>query len=661
VTTFVQLNRETAGLEYDDLPSDALISFDSRTRGSGKVNRETLGGGLTLAADEALGRPRARTLADKLTDYAVTPFDYEELAAVQKFAAAGAITAADATLVVTGASFTSADVGKRVTIAGAGRSFTFSVGGATTHAATIASVTNATTVELSAAAFTTVTAGDVLVGPCASGAIQDMIDWATARATARQEKQLLLLPAGFTLLADVQIDLEDYVSLQVEGNLIAANDDDEGGLVRIRSDVDVAVFGHGTLDANFIGNCNAIGASGRSDLGGAGYRLFIGGGLKICNVRHGGAHLAALLSSVSDIGRGGGKGVSLQSGPRRNIVDGLFIENADIGITYEGGTSNDAYTNGCLISNVVVQGSEWAGLLLWGEFSADPVAEGTVSEISLSNVNLIDCGKPTTVTDGFAPICSNAAYGVVGNVRVRNSTGRHDVWRGTARFCDLKINADMYELRHWVNHEFYGGYNTNASPSRHNHMHGPLKIRASCLVAGTGITGYVVRADSGQSVAYGKYAVEFTAHNGTDFLEDFTIWPSGHVEPLENVARSTRFQIGCQSNGRLIESNTYITRSVANNATVIFRPPVDYFTLLVAVHAGTIRQAVVACKTVGTPSIGAISEHADFNLLTGTISSASGSAGEFLVSTTNAGTVMFVNRLGATVTFSAGVVGVSPL
>jgi hypothetical protein len=75
VTTFTQLNKETAGLEFDDLPSDALISFESRTRGSGKVNQDALGAAVTLPADTDTGQG-ARSIAGAVREKGVSILDW---------------------------------------------------------------------------------------------------------------------------------------------------------------------------------------------------------------------------------------------------------------------------------------------------------------------------------------------------------------------------------------------------------------------------------------------------------------------------------------------------------------------------------------------------------------------------------------------------------
>ena len=71
---------------------------------------------------------------------------------------------------------------------------------------------------------------------------------------------------------------------------------------------------------------------------------------------------------------------------------------------------------------------------------------------------------------GLRLLCLIAAYQVKGDIKVINKTGTgtFDIVRGSARFCDLNIYADVSQVRHTVNHEEHGGYSPALSRSEHN-------------------------------------------------------------------------------------------------------------------------------------------------------------------------------------------------
>ncbi len=599
---------------------------------------------IVIPADPATGQVE-RTIEEMFGEQPISVQRGGLIVAPTLYAAAGSVSASSTALTVAGGTFSSADVGKLVTIASAGRNFTMQTT-VTTHATTIAAASG-TSITLATAAFTEAAAADVWVGNDYAEQIQEVLDLAATVGAATTSRQRVIIPHGLVVPIGNLLDISDWTYLENYGTILFLGNDSIGTIVRIRSDLDCGVIGHGFIDGNNTGNTNGIGLSGQSNLGGSTERVILSG-QTIRRCRHGGAHLAASLTDVTKIGNGGGKGISPQNGPRRLIVRDTFVEDCATGFSSEGAVANDGLTHAVMLSNLQVHGCEFTGVGFWSQLNEPDT--GDHHEVLLSNVLVSNSGKDVVAADGFAPIVMNCGVGVRGSIKVRDNRAstRLDILRGSMRFCELDIKADVKAVRHVINHEVFGGYSQVDTPSRHNTVNAKLMLRSEDA------TGYLLRGASGVTLAYGEYNVSFeTASAGV--FEHTNVWPG--AGRYENTDRTLKFKIRNNSTGRDVESNTYFSDSLADDATHIMRLPFDYGHVFLAINAGTIRIGTFSIDGIGTATITALTGngasnvvHADFNATTGTITVGSGSVdAKFNISINNAGSLYLLNRLGASV------------
>tara|TARA_R110002096_G_scaffold397862_2_gene593821 strand:- start:87 stop:1736 length:1650 start_codon:yes stop_codon:yes gene_type:complete len=423
------------------------------------------------------------------------------------------------------------------------------------------------------------------------------------------------------------------------GTVTFAGDVNQGSVMLIRSSTDCGITSDsmGVIDGGGIGNVNGIGVSGRTDLGGESRRIIINNQLiKGCRSNH---------TVPSEIGNKGGKGLSVQTGPRSVLIDTVYIEDCDIGYGFEASIGNDGKCE-VQMTNVRARSCAWIGGLYWGSFSSEP-STGDFFDITTSNIVLEDCGMSVSTTDGFAPIVFNAAYQVRGDIKVLNKTGTglFDIIRGSSRFCDLKVFADVSQVRHTINHEEYSGYSPVSTKSEHNTITVRVKSRSAADV-----TGYVLRGKTGTDVVGGVYKFYVNEWDGIDYLD--AGWAGGTYENVDTRA-SIHILDGNQYQS-IVKIGPSFHEAVAPvsaaDDTVITKQMYSSFGFAgVAVQTATNRTAFVHFDSDGTLACNGTFSSAQIEFTTGALTGTTGTNG-FLTISIDSDSVLYVeNRLGAPV------------
>lgn len=413
---------------------------------------------------------------------------------------------------------------------------------------------------------------------------------------------------------------------------------DGGAVIVFRSVHDCSITGCGWIDGNNVPGINGIASSGRSDLGGEARRIKIEG-QTIYNCRSG--HTA-----ITELANKGGKGITLQTGPREVIVTGCWVYDCDIGISVEGSYANDGATS-VNIACTYVENCRYIGLMLWGSGAPQPIT-GDYFQVTISGLVLTHCGMDVTVQDGFAPIVFNNAYTVTGNVMVRNPSGTHDICRGIARHADLRINADVYKVRHVFNHNDYGGYGVLASTPRQNRFHAVVTSRTAPVATGYLVDGFAITTRS-------HYDVTLMNVDGTEIAS--TQWPGRFIG---NVSlNSTRLRIECQSSGKTLFDNTSNSGNRTQEPILVADDSVTSFQLrnlagvvTVAAHGTSVGSANVTYRMLSEPYRITKEGNAIFEVRTGTVTGTTGTDGKITVAISTLGLMTVENRSGTELSFT---------
>lgn len=234
------------------------------------------------------------------------------------------------------------------------------------------------------------------------------------------------------------------------------------------------------------------------------------------------------------VGNGGGKGLTLQFGLPQTTVSNIRIHDCTIGMSYEGGSSNETATPDLVVNNVTIKdcmiGLHLRGL--YGPSGGDDLGADEFSSL-WSNIVFVDCGvdnEPTGVdvnpTD-FGVInaikCTNLS---MVNFRIRNTSGPMTPIRGQYRNCYFNGEIDARQIEYVLNfkRDLNGADPTaGETPSRHNVFDLRLKVRGAGT-AGDQITqGIITDAGSDYLTQYNQFKISYLIGDGAnDFAGNYS-------------------------------------------------------------------------------------------------------------------------------------------
>lgn len=340
---------------------------------------------------------------------------------------------------------------------------------------------------------------------------------AASAASAAGQRSTVIIPIG-VYLCDDELTFQPDIKVINYGHLKFTGGDAIGGFAVIRAVNNVEVTG-GLWDSNFQGNDNTIAVTfvnpDQSVAGPASENIWVHD-LRVANARHGGSHIVD-PDDPADVGRGGGKGVTVQFGVKKCIVSNVIVDDCDLGVSVEGKEADSGYVQDILFDNVVVKGSKYMGLYLTSVPTTVSLY-GQTTSVSFNNVQLVDCGVgqtteavPQDIADLFGAITCQGMVAAKGDITVRSTTGKTTVMRGAMRHCDLKVNAIVGgELVDLVNTAPYDGYNPTLIASRYN------RLNLNLIILGTTFSGFLVNNDATYPANFSEFdIVAIFDNNGT--------------------------------------------------------------------------------------------------------------------------------------------------
>lgn len=462
--------------------------------------------------------------------------------------------------------------------------------------------------------------------------IQAAIDHVGTLSASDNLRRFVLIPPGKYLCSNFLL-MKDHIYLINNGNLLFdSGATSPGTFVLFRSVIDCGIVGNGIVDCDNLENMNGIASSGLTSLGGESRRILISG-QTIKNCDH---------KIANEVGNGGGKGISIQHGPREVIIDNCFIYDCDLGISVEG-KSTDGGSTSVIINNVKIKDAEWTGIWIDGDYTGIQTAADN-TEVRINNLVLEDCGKDVTVTDGYAPIILDAAFNVIGNIKVRNTSGVHDVVRGHGRFVNLEIDADVNDTRHVINHEFWAGFGGSDTQAQSNVFNVTFRSRTAPTSG-----DFLLRGSGSNDVGFGTYEFKVSHYDGVDFIN--TDYPGGLIE---NVDETTNVDVHDMGTGKPLlyqgpsKAGRQYTASLDDEGFLTYQVRNDFGSAEVAILGATVRSATVSWDSVGTLRCGGHG-HADIEFTTGALTGTTGNDLKVTVSIDTSRLLYVENQLGTTV------------
>jgi hypothetical protein len=348
-------------------------------------------------------------------------------------------------------------------------------------------------------------------------AIQAAVDAASALATSTGQRVKVLIPPGVYRCNNALLAKSNTV-VENQGHLRFHGGNNVGHFVAIIAQHNIELYG-GVWDSNAQTNDNTIGISfftnpQHTEFGSRCENIFIHD-MVIKNSKHGGSHITD-INDPDDVGRGGGKGITVQFGCKNVLVSDVVIENCDLGLSVEGKETNGGYCEDVVIQNVIIRNCKYMGLFLSSAI-ATPSLYGTTTSLSLSNIEIVDCGvgqttegSPQDIATLFGAITCQGMLGVQAtNIRVRSTTGKLTAFRGAMRHTDWDIQVFVAgEMIDFVNTAPYGGYIPALTASRYNTVKAQLNLMGA-------FSGHFVNSDATYGALWSEYDIRAIYYVGS--------------------------------------------------------------------------------------------------------------------------------------------------
>jgi len=361
--------------------------------------------------------------------------------------------------------------------------------------------------------------------------MQTMLNDAYAYSLATGTVARIQWPTGYTFACASVLWLRSFSYHELDSTLLFTGGNNIGGFILILNEQYISVVGQGVIDANMQANDNPLAIGGNYESDDLAMHppvlatrptdtpvqpaanIFVQG-ITIRNARH--------LGGIEDIGVGGGKGITVQFGNQNIVIESVTIEDCDIGLSQEGDeqapdSGNDHTSYGIIWSNVRVVRARYMGAYL---ATSAPEVEHIMG-CRFSNVQFFDCASgldddENPICESFGIITLNGAAHVDGTAVVWNSSGRVTVVRGGGRKNNLKVVANVDQLRDAIDMNPHGGHSPFGSPTRRSRYEIELYVHD-----GTGI-GYGVRGNAAQLAQGNAFDLTWCILVGSSFQ---TTWP----------------------------------------------------------------------------------------------------------------------------------------
>lgn len=338
-----------------------------------------------------------------------------------------------------------------------------------------------------------------------------------------------------------------FVNYWIEGEIRYMNNH-SGGLFWIRqadNPHDIRIYGGGTLNANFIGNDNAL-AIGQGDGQMAPYNIMVEG-ITIKNCRH--VQQGTGDTGVSTFGNGGGKGITLQFGSHNIVIaSSVYIDNCDIGFSAEGivglNPPADALQT-CRVDATVTN-------CRVGAFIFSNQDNHYTNSLEL-NCTFHNCGvrggtepigdfQDDPISDHFGIICATDVLTVNGRIHVFNDQYASEdpvtIIKGVLAGCNLEIFANVYRLKDAIDHRFWDGF--PGSPPKPHEPSEANQFKMHLVVADATGMEYLIRSDPTYMPVGNVYDIAWRMQAGTTGYPGTALIDLASVNPSSNRIKITR-------------------------------------------------------------------------------------------------------------------------
>lgn len=442
-----------------------------------------------------------------------------------------------------------------------------------------------------------------------------------------------------------------------------------GHVCLIRSRENIEIFG-GTWDSNFQGNDNtfAIGAisADQTQLGVFSNNINIHD-VTVKNARHGGAHIPD-PNDPANIGRGGGKGLTVQIGGRNIKFTNSTIIDCDIGVSFEGIEDFDGvYNANGAVNDILFADNELKNIRYMPFYlSGTPTTTqyyGFTTQARVENCTVRESAYgqtsetvPQNIADLFGVIsCNGGSHYAINGLTVVNSSGKTTLVRGSQRSCKFSNIVAVIggQLVDCINSTPYGGYAPKNGTSPYNSHQIDLE-----MLGAVELSGYLVNNNATYFLRQSD--VNIRAVN----LGNGTAAAISTSKYVNNLQSSMKVQITDRTSGQITQydkgayqDNVNLGTVVLNNAVLaprVIRNANTFFHVLGSTGA-TAYSATVALDTDGTDAIQLLSDPTGSYTVTAGATAPTGTTGTnlkinvFYNSTDNS--IYVENRLGPSLAF----------
>ena len=503
------------------------------------------------------------------------------------------------------------------------------------------------------------------------GAVGDGVtdDTAAIQAAFDSGAAYISFPKGTYIISDA-IEPNSNTVIDARGAHIKFTGGNAVGHVcLIRSRENIEIFG-GTWDSNFQGNDNtfAIGAisADQTQLGVFSNNINIHD-VTVKNARHGGAHIPD-PNDPANIGRGGGKGLTVQIGGRNIKFTNSTIIDCDIGVSFEGIEDFDGvYNANGAVNDILFADNELKNIRYMPFYlSGTPTTTqyyGFTTQARVENCTVRESAYgqtsetvPQNIADLFGVIsCNGGSHYAINGLTVVNSSGKTTLVRGSQRSCKFSNIVAVIggQLVDCINSTPYGGYAPKNGTSPYNSHQIDLE-----MLGAVELSGYLVNNNATYFLRQSD--VNIRAVN----LGNGTAAAISTSKYVNNLQSSMKVQITDRTSGQITQydkgayqDNVNLGTVVLNNAVLaprVIRNANTFFHVLGSTGA-TAYSATVALDTDGTDAIQLLSDPTGSYTVTAGATAPTGTTGTnlkinvFYNSTDNS--IYVENRLGPSLAF----------
>lgn len=298
--------------------------------------------------------------------------------------------------------------------------------------------------------------------------LNDLIEYASERSSSRNLKTCVeFLPEDGIINLAGKVVLRNNISLLIRNHLRYVGDDRNGHFIQVTPPVDfrgpgaiqnVEIGGGGIIDSNEILNTNGIAIGNRDNGNENGATNIWIHDITLCNSKHGSRNHKN-DSELSNLGRGGGKGLTIQFGVKNVLAERVRAYQCDIGLSIEGKHTSNGYVRDVTIDRFDASYCRYSAAYLSGSYAAKTY--GLASSANIRNFRARKCGLEKLygsehyVSEHVGVItCSSASniyfHGILDG-RSSDRFASMSAIRGSHRDCDFHLSVISGKIRSLVN------------------------------------------------------------------------------------------------------------------------------------------------------------------------------------------------------------------